>query len=693
MDNKNRDEYLALSKYDGRPKADKHKDFASFEQGGEYYFALLMGGKAFLRSEGYSSDKSRDNGIESVIKNRDKEERWSVKENGGKYFLSLKAGNHQEIGLSGAYNSEADAKAALTSWLKGGSGSGVVAAAAGMAAGASKDVLQEEDKEDDYLPTKEYEGKTINDKRNNVALFKHENGQYYFALYSTDGKVKLRSEGFETAKNRDKELAGVIKYHNDDKMYQTLERGKFYMMVLKDETGREVGRSPLLKRKAPVAGDKKSVKGETKTRATSTKSSAGSMGLAAGGGMLTGRIISESRREIGEKRNQIGETRNVVGEKRNVVGEKRNVVGEKRNTLSSTKSKVREDEYLPCDSYKGHKVSDEKNRVAKFKGKDGKHYFAVYNKDGSVRLRSEGFKNEGELSKALKAVIAGKETEKMYKTIKKGKYYLNILKDKSGKEIARSCASAKVARLVAPPPPPPPPPKPKPVAVKKTPPPPPPPKKVPVAAPVAAAATVAEKGGCFKWWMLLPLLLLLLLLLWWVGCFAAPIAAPVVPPVVAPVVATPPPPPPPPAPVCNCDDLTHPVFKIPSGRAPKTTTRLGLAPEYGNISTLDGAGFYNKLKRGYDRSAREKRFLDGIFMQMGYENGFKDADASLFTSVTVPRGVSGNLGMKSNHQTVHRKLDPVSAKDLQAFRVKAKNACNLHFMKTCGNHFFYNDCE
>ena len=720
MDNKNRDEYLSLNKYEGRPKSDSHKDFASFAHEGEHYFALLRGGKPFLRSQGYSSAKGRDNGIASVTKNKDLEERWSVVEKKGKYYLSLKAGNNQEIGISGAYNSEADAKAALAGWMKGGSGSGAGAGAAGTAAAAagivggggnqSKDVLKEEDKEDDYLPTKEYEGKTVNDKKNNVALFKHENGQYYFAMYGKDGKVKLRSEGFETAKNRDVELAGVIKYHRDEKMYQTLERGKFYMMVLKDETGREVGRSPLLKKKAGAAtAGKKDQKGQTKTTTTSKSSSmpagASAAGIAASG-IAGGRIISESSREvsrteIGQKRNQIGESRNVIGEKRNVLGEKRNVIGEKRNTLSETKSKVKEDDYLKCEEYQGHKVTDATNRVAKFKGKDGQFYFAVYNKDGSVRLRSEGFKSDKGREDELKQVLSHKETEKMYKTIKKGKYYINVLNDKTGREVARSCMTKEVAALVAPVPvvvkkepvvmak------KAEPVAVKRTPPPPPPKKVVPV----APVAQVAEKGGCFKWWMLLPLLLLLLIPLWLKFCAApaavvAPVAAPVVAPaavpVAAPVVA---PPPVVVAPTCDCSGLTHPVFKIPSGPAPKTTTRLGLAPEYGNISSLNAEGFYNKLKRGYDRSAKEKRFLDGIFMQMGYKNGFKDANASLFSSVTIPRGVSGNLGMKSNHQTVYRKLDPSNARDLQAFRVKAENTCDLHFMKTCGNHFFYKTCE
>ena len=173
-----------------------------------------------------------------------------------------------------------------------------------------------------------------------------------------------------------------------------------------------------------------------------------------------------------------------------------------------------------------------------------------------------------------------------------------------------------------------------------------------------------------------------------------------------PVVNTPPPPPPPPVvkkavpppPViakCKCSDLTHPIFLIPEGPAPKTTTALGRAPEYGNQHGKTPLEFFQKLGRAYKRSNMEKEFLNGIFKQMGYEDGFKDSEvtADLFTAVNVPRGVEGNLGTKTTHKTVYRKLDPTNAKDLKAFRIKAKNKCDLHFMKTCGNHFFFEDCD
>jgi len=333
---------------------------------------------------------------------------------------------------------------------------------------------------------------------------------------------------------------------------------------------------------------------------------------------------------------------------------------------------------MPCKEYSGHKITDKKNNVALFKHKNGQLYFAIYNDDGSVRLRSEGFSSEvarkSELNDALKYI----NDKARYESIDKGAYHVNVLKNEAGQEVGRTClqtgagglAAAGFAAVTA-------------MSASK------------FTAPAKKDKLVAgaANDGCLKFWPLL----LLLPLLWfcWKGCGIAPVVAPPPPP---PVVAKVVPPvkevvPPPVVPKkCNCDDLTHPIFVIPDGPPPKETTILGRAPEYGNSHALNASGFYNKLKNKYSSSAMERTFLDGIFKQMGYENGFKDATADLFTEVTVPRGVSGNLGTKVTHKTVYRKLN-TRGKDLLAFRIKAENACDLHFMKTCGNHFFYNDCE
>ena len=72
MDNKNskNDDYLKQSAYKGHPKAPDNPDLTIFELDGQQFFCMLdKKGNPLMRSQGYSSDKGRDNGINSVTKN------------------------------------------------------------------------------------------------------------------------------------------------------------------------------------------------------------------------------------------------------------------------------------------------------------------------------------------------------------------------------------------------------------------------------------------------------------------------------------------------------------------------------------------------------------------------------------------------------------------------------------------------
>lgn len=75
---------------------------------GQDYFRLKAGnGEVILSSEGYKSRKSCLNGIESVRKNSQDENRFEVRtaKDGRGYFV-LKAANGQEIGRSQMYKSD-----------------------------------------------------------------------------------------------------------------------------------------------------------------------------------------------------------------------------------------------------------------------------------------------------------------------------------------------------------------------------------------------------------------------------------------------------------------------------------------------------------------------------------------------------------------------------------------------------------
>ncbi|MCH2224068.1 MAG: YegP family protein [Crocinitomicaceae bacterium] len=71
----------------------------------QYHFNLKAGnGQVILTSEMYTTKAACENGIESVKKNADNDDRYERKEaKNGKFHFNLKAGNHQIIGSSQMY--------------------------------------------------------------------------------------------------------------------------------------------------------------------------------------------------------------------------------------------------------------------------------------------------------------------------------------------------------------------------------------------------------------------------------------------------------------------------------------------------------------------------------------------------------------------------------------------------------------
>ena len=139
---------------------------------------------------------------------------------------------------------------------------------------------------------------------------------------------------------------------------------------------------------------------------------------------------------------------------------------------------------------------------------------------------------------------------------------------------------------------------------------------------------------------------------------------------------------------CNCSGNSNPIFNIPVNRRAKPLTRLGTNPEFGDSHALNAVGFYTKLSNAHRESNRDRVFLDKIFRAMGY-SGFAEANADMFTEVEIPNGTTGNLGYSVNHKTLYATLNAKSNRDLQAFHIRSANGCDMHFMKTCGNHFFF----
>lgn len=92
----------------------------SARKNGEFQFVLKAGnGETILASEGYSTKAACQNGVESVKKNGGDENRFEKKTAAnGKSYFTLKAGNGQVIGTSEMYESEKGRDNGIASVMK-----------------------------------------------------------------------------------------------------------------------------------------------------------------------------------------------------------------------------------------------------------------------------------------------------------------------------------------------------------------------------------------------------------------------------------------------------------------------------------------------------------------------------------------------------------------------------------------------
>ena len=94
---------------------------------GEFRFRLkATNGQIILASEGYKAKPSAKNGIESVMKNAPEEARYDRKETkGGQFMFNLKATNGQVIGTSESYKTEKARDNGIASVMKNAPGAKV----------------------------------------------------------------------------------------------------------------------------------------------------------------------------------------------------------------------------------------------------------------------------------------------------------------------------------------------------------------------------------------------------------------------------------------------------------------------------------------------------------------------------------------------------------------------------------------
>lgn len=225
------DDYMICREYEEKIDSisTKYPDFISFkhENTEKYYFAWVNSKKEIvLRSEGYPTPSARDNGMDSVVKNREIKERFKVVESHGAYFLVLKAGNHQEIGRSCPKDSEAALWALIEPKLSDDKSNGNI--------------------EDDYMLCRNYEAniKSVSAKYDDFICFQHEpTNLHYFAWINKNGEIILRSEGYPTTTARDNGMESVRKNRENKDRFKVEEKHGAYFLVLKAGNHQEIGRS------------------------------------------------------------------------------------------------------------------------------------------------------------------------------------------------------------------------------------------------------------------------------------------------------------------------------------------------------------------------------------------------------------------------------------------------------------------
>jgi uncharacterized protein YegP (UPF0339 family) len=253
------DGYLPCESYEGHTDSPGEGFITFIGNDAENYFAMVAkDGSVLLRSEGYPTTAARDNGLASVQKNREIKERYKIEQEDGQWYVTLKAGNHQEIARSCPFASEADALARF-SFLKEGSTADFawnIAPVAAVAAIAASDVSKKsENVEDDYLVCGEYRDRIADSKlagSPDFVAFQHKNGKYYFGVLNAAGELRLRSEGYPTVAARDNGIASVKKNIDIKERWSKEENRGFYFEVLKAGNHQEIARSCPYKTAAEI---------------------------------------------------------------------------------------------------------------------------------------------------------------------------------------------------------------------------------------------------------------------------------------------------------------------------------------------------------------------------------------------------------------------------------------------------------
>lgn len=197
------DDYLSCKSYEGHQEDPKNEGFTLFQdkKSDKYYFAYSGNSNdILLRSEGYSDVSSRTKGIAAVLKNIVNTARFSVLEEGKKFYIVLKAGNNKEIARSCDFKTKTAAEKGLAKFNQ-------------SEEPKTSKMKSQNPAEENHLKSLSsfLEVNTYLDRPRiwdsygitGYVKFQAEDGKHYFGVYNPDATLYLRSTGFSNEEDRD----------------------------------------------------------------------------------------------------------------------------------------------------------------------------------------------------------------------------------------------------------------------------------------------------------------------------------------------------------------------------------------------------------------------------------------------------------------------------------------------------------
>ena len=581
------DEYLPTPAYAAHSgqTVEGDKDFITFEQDGKHYFAWMVDGDVYMRSQGYTSEAGRDNGIESVKKNRDNEERYANLEDGGEEYVILKAGNNQEIARSAelkgrvwtGYRAAGIGAIGALGIMGGGNANAEAEAAAAAKAQAEREAAEAKAKaEADAKAQAEREAAEAKAKAEADAKAQAEReAAEAKAKAEADAKAQAEREAAEAkakaeadAKAQAEREAAEAKAKAETDAKAQAEREAAEAKAKAEADAKAQAEREAAEAKAKAEADAKAqaereaaeakAKAEAEAKVQAEREAAEAKAKAEReASEAKARAESDAKakadQEAANNKAKIAAAAAAVGAGAVGMAASSKDSGDKPKTesMGTKKKQGDDDDYMVCSVYE-NRIKDSRSskypEFISFKADNGEHYFALI-KDGKVFLRSEGYTEASYRDNGIESVLKNKDNRDRYSVEKKRGLEYVVLKSSGGHEIARSCpmksgaaawlpgaavaatAAAAAAPVVK--------------ATKKE-----EPKKVvetkkervvkePVRERETAAAVTggggADGAGCMRYWPWL-LLLLLIPLLWWL--FGKGCNTPTVPPVAETVTKT-----------------------------------------------------------------------------------------------------------------------------------------------------------